>query len=57
MDDQHYSKEISNFEQLLLKFLVESSDHAFLKAANRFPKVKLKSPKEQYEGRVAASSD
>lgn len=57
IDDQHYSKEISNFEQLLLKFLVESSDHAPLKTDNRFPKVKLKSPKEQYEERVAVSSD
>lgn len=45
--DQQYSKEISNFEQLLLKFLVESSDHAPLKTDNRFPKAKLKSLKEQ----------
>ena len=46
-DDQHYSKETSNFKQLLLKFLVESSDYAPLKTDNRFSKVKLKSPKEQ----------
>lgn len=53
IDDPQYESRIKIYEGELLKFFLECSDHAPLKNDERFPVVKLPSPKEQYEKRQA----
>lgn len=53
IDSSSHSHLIAKYEKILLRFLLESSDHAPLTMDGRFPTVSLLSPKEQYELRVS----
>lgn len=53
IDDPEYGTLIATYEKILLNFFLECSDHAPLSKDERFPKVLLASPREQYEERLA----
>lgn len=53
IDDPEYGTLIARYEKILLNFFLECSDHAPLSKDERFPKVLLASPREQYEERLA----